>query len=320
MKKRSQELAAGARRIVVVGSSNTDLVVKVPVLPRPGETVLGGVFYSAAGGKGANQAVAAARAGGDVMLVAAVGTDAMGQAAVAGFAAEGIDTRHVLHLPEDPSGVALILVDGEGENSIAVASGANGRLAPEHVGALEPELTTAAVLVLQLEIPPETVETAARIASQGGARIILNPAPSTAPLPEDLLRRLAVITPNQHELEALTGVAPVNPAELAKGAAVLLRQGVGAVVVTMGAGGAFVATPEGEELVAGHSVPMEDAIGAGDVFNGALAAELAEGANLAEAVRFANAAAALSVGRRGAQPSAPRRAEILALLSPSSRC
>lgn len=301
-------------KIVVVGSSNTDMVVKVPALPRPGETVLGGAFYRAAGGKGANQAVAAARAGGDVVLVAAVGSDDLGREAVEGFAAQGIDTGSIVEIQGAPSGVALILVDAAGENSIAVASGANGLLGPDRIREVEAVLSTASVVVLQLEVPLESVAEAVRIASQGGASVILNPAPA-APLPDELLRRVTVLTPNQPEAELLTGIKPSDPPAREAAASELLARGVGAVVITLGADGAFVATSEGSEMVPGWEVVVEDTTGAGDVFNGALAAALAEGKSLSRAVRFANAAAALSVTRRGAQPSAPTRAEILATLS-----
>jgi ribokinase len=300
-------------QIVVVGSANTDLVVRVPTLPRPGETVTGGTFFSARGGKGANQAVAAARAGGSVALIACLGDDPIGDETLAALTAEGIALHAVRRVPHTPSGVALILVDERGENSIAVAPGANALLTPEQVVPSVEQLSPMDVLVAQLETPLETVLAAARAARRVGARVILNPAPARE-LPDELLQLVTVLTPNEAEAARLAEMSNVEAHAPEEVATALLQRGVGAVAITLGAAGAYVATREYRELVAGHRVEVRDTTGAGDVFNGALAVALAERMPLSDAVRFANAAAAISVTRDGAQPAAPHRAEILALL------
>jgi ribokinase len=300
-------------RIVVVGSSNTDMIVKLDRLPRPGETLLGGRFLTAAGGKGANQAVGAARAGGAVTFVARVGCDSLGDEAICGFQRDGIDDRFVTLDPHAPSGVALIFVAADGENCIAVASGANARLSPADVHRARPVIARADVLLLQLETPLATVGAAAAWAAARGVRVILNPAPAQS-LPDALLRRVSVLTPNETEAELLTGVAVKNDAGAARAAARLLARGVGAVIITLGARGAWVADASGQRLVPGFKVRAVDTTAAGDIFNGALAVALSEGRPLDAAVRFANAAAALSVTKLGAQPSAPARRAIERLL------
>lgn len=299
--------------LVVVGSSNTDMVIRLDRLPRPGETLLGGDFRMAAGGKGANQAVAAARAGARVTLVARVGRDVFGDRAIAGFKREGISTDFVVRDRTAASGVALIFVARDGENCIAVAGGANTRLSPADVRTARAVIARASAVVLQLETPLETVQAAAEIADRAGVRVILNPAPAR-PLPDTLFRRVSILTPNETEAELLTGVRVTNTAGAAKAADSLLGRGVGTVILTMGPRGALVAGPEVRQLVPGFKVKAVDTVAAGDVFNGALAVALGEGRPLLEAVRFANAAAAISVTRPGAQTSAPHRREIERLL------
>ncbi len=301
------------KSVVVVGSSNTDMILRVARVPRPGETLLGGEFSSAPGGKGANQAVAAARAGGRVSFVARLGRDSLGDAALAGFRKEGMGLSHVVRDRGQPSGVALIFVGADGENSIGVAGGANQRLSPADVAGARGLISRARVLLVQLETPLRTVEAAARIARAAGVAVILNPAPAR-PVPGALLRNVSILTPNETEASVLTGVRVTGAASAARAARILMRRGVGTVIVTLGAGGALVATRGGSQVVPGFKVKAVDTTAAGDVFNGALAVRLAENCPLGAAVRFAHAAAAISVTRRGAQPSIPARAEIDALL------
>lgn len=302
-------------KLVVVGSSNTDMVIRLASLPRPGETVLGGAFAMAAGGKGANQAVAAARAGGDVTLVARTGSDVFADRSAKGWAADGIRTGHVVRDSSRPSGIALIFVAADGQNSIAVAPGANAALSPADVRRAEAEIAAARIVLLSLEIPLNTVIAAAALADKHGVPVILNPAPAR-PLPGALLRTVSVLTPNETEAELLTGQPVANDAEAGRAADRLLRRGVRrAVVITLGKRGASIAAAGLRRRIPGFRVRAVDATAAGDIFNGTLAVALAEGRDLAEAVRFANAAAALSVARPGAQPSAPRREEIERLLA-----
>jgi ribokinase len=301
-----------SRRIVVVGSSNTDMIIKLDRIPRPGETRLGGEFLTAAGGKGANQAVAAARAGGDVTFVARVGQDMFGEQAVAGLLANGINVQHVQY-DKRPSGVALIFVGEDGENSIGVGSGANARLSPADVRKARGAIAAADVVVMQLESPLETVQAAADLASEKGILVILNPAPAQA-LPEKLLKKISILTPNETEAQLLTGVKVTGEASCARAADILLKRGVKTVIITLGAQGAFVATAKSKTLVPGFKATPVDTTAAGDTFNGALAVALAEGRDTLEAVRFANAAGAVAVTRMGAQPSAPTRKEIEKLL------
>jgi ribokinase len=301
-------------RILVVGSSNTDMIIKMARIPRPGETIIGGDFTSAAGGKGANQAVGAARAGGAVTLIARIGQDMFGDKAVAGFIADGINVDYVVRDRTSPSGVALIFVGQNGENSIAVASGANARLTPADVRKAKGAFRDVSVLLLQLETPLDTVQAAAELAAAAGVRVILNPAPAR-PLPDKLLRRLYLLTPNESEAELLTRVAVDNVDGAAKAADALLARGVQNVIITMGARGAWVAGAGIRQMIPAFKVKAVDTTAAGDVFNGALALALAEGKPLLEAARFASAAAAISVTRMGAQTSAPTRKEIERLLA-----
>jgi ribokinase len=300
--------------IVVVGSSNTDMILKMARIPKPGETILGGAFSIAAGGKGANQAVAAARAGGNVTFIARVGEDMFGETAVQGFISDGINIDHVQKDSSAPSGVALIFVSQDGENSIGVASGANANLTPQDIMSASEVIASADVLVMQLETPIETVQAAASIAARNGVRVILNPAPAQ-PLSDALLRDVAILTPNESEAEILTGIGVENEQNAELAAKALLAKGVDTVLVTLGASGALAATAGANILVPSFAVKAVDTTAAGDVFNGALAVALAEDRALQDAVRFANAAAALSVTKLGAQPSAPTREEIEAFMA-----
>jgi ribokinase len=296
------------KRVLVVGSSNTDMIIRVPRIPRPGETILGGEFTMAGGGKGANQAVAAARAGGRVTFVARVGDDVFGERALAGFVADGIDTRFVLRTSGAASGVALIDVDDRGENSITVASGANALLSAADVESAAEAFAAADIVLVQLESPIETVEAAVRKAGEKGVPVILNPAPAR-PLDEDILSLVSVLTPNESEAELLSGIA-VRTRTASNARPPGSGNGRGQSRCHAGRRGARVSSTEFEGLVPAFKVDPVDTTAAGDVFNGALAVALAERLPLPEALRFAQAAAAISVTRPGAQPSAPTRAEI----------
>lgn len=306
------------KRILVVGSSNTDMIIRVPRIPRPGETILGGEFSMAPGGKGANQAVAAARAGGRVTFLARVGEDVLGARAIANFEADGIDVRFIMRDGRAPSGVALINVAASGENSISVASGANALLAPEDMQGAERAFEGADIVLMPLETPMETVRAAARIARLRGIPVILNPAPAQ-PLEDDLLRSVSVITPNESEVEILTGIKAGTAAGADQAAASLRARGPRLVIITMGDRGCFVAGDGFITMVPAFQVTPVDTTAAGDIFNGALAVALAEKTPLAAALRFASAAAALSVMKLGAQPSAPTRQEIEGFLALNSR-
>lgn len=297
------------RPIVVIGSSNTDMIVRAGHIPRPGETVLGGEFSTAPGGKGANQAVAAARAAGRVVFLARVGADLFGAQAVEGFRKDGIDVSRIGSDPEAPSGVALIMVDDAGENSIAVAPGANARLTPDDIRASSDLVTQAALILMQLEIPLGTVRTAAELAHHAGVPVILNPAPAQK-LDEGLLGLIDIITPNESEAEELTGVSVETDDRLPDAAGRLHGTGIDHVLITLGARGVYVSSSEWTGFVPGFEVQAVDSTAAGDVFNGVLAVAIAEGKGLEASTRLACAAAALSVTRLGAQPSAPTRREI----------
>lgn len=296
--------------IVVVGSSNTDMVVKTDRFPAPGETVLGGNFLMTPGGKGANQAVAAARLGGKVMFVCKIGNDIFGSQSADLFKKEGIDISNILLDNENPSGVALITVDKEAENSIVVASGANGTLFPDDVKYLQDVLTAGSFVLMQLEIPVETVESVAALAHRIGAYVVLNPAPACE-LSESIYRNLEIITPNEKEASMIAGI-DVNDLDSAKRAAeIIYLKGVKNVIITMGAKGALVYDGHSFEWVKAQEVVAVDTTAAGDVFNGALVVALNEGKSIVEAAEFASKASAIAVTRFGAQTSAPYRDEIM---------
>lgn len=309
-------MAARRQKIIVVGSVNTDLVVRVPKLPRPGETVLGGEHYQSAGGKGANQAVAAARAAHEpVTFIAAVGDDAYGRQALDGLARENLETRWIKVVAGAASGVALIMVAESGENTIAVASGANLSLSPADIEAVPDEVfAEAGVFLACLESPLATVEHALRRARLAGLLTVLNPAPVGGFIDRlDLLSLVDVVTPNEGEAEQLTGFA-CQAADGRAAAAERFRQfGCPRCVITLGERGCAVfdgSSAEGLVHVPAEHVAAIDTTAAGDAFNGALAVALVEARPLIEAARWANRAAAISVTRRGAQPSLPAREEI----------
>jgi len=312
-----------AGKVLVVGSSNMDFVAQVASLPRPGETVMGGKFSTHLGGKGANQAVAAALAGAEVTFVARVGKDPVGDQMLASLREKGIALGFVIRSEANPSGVAIIMVDAQGENIIAVCSGANLELSPEDAKAAESAFAAADVLVCQLETPMVTVRKALALARQRGACTVLNPAPAqqlagaTDDLPA-LLSQVDVLTPNETEAEILTGLTVRDIEEAKAAGSRLLQAGAKNVVFTLGSNGALLVSEKGSQHFPSLPVQPLDTTGAGDAFSGALSARLALGRPLGEAIQFANAAAAISVTRLGAQESMPRREEVEKMLARSS--
>ena len=288
--------------ITVIGSANMDLIARVPRLPAPGETVLGSSLRRSAGGKGANQAVAIARAAGDVVFVGRLGRDAHGAELRKSLQQAGVKMNHVAEDPESPTGTALIAVDENGENSIVVIPGANARVSPADVDGATDTIRRSTVLVLQLEIPLVTVEHAAQLGRAAGTLTVLNPAPARM-LEPTMLQLVDVLVANEHEIGVLSGMgSPVDPASAAR---LLLDHGITSIVVTLGPRGAVVVTEHEETDVPAFPVEAVDSTGAGDAFVGNLARSLDAKQNIVEAVRFASAAAALSVSAEGAQPSMP---------------
>ena len=298
--------------VVVVGSINVDLVVSVPRLPAPGQTVIGGEHWRAPGGKGGNQAAAAARLGAGVALVASVGDDDLGRDAIEDLRLGGVDVSAIGRVKGVPTGVALIVVDGDGENQIAVASGANSRLQALDVQA-EVARRRPKVVLAALEIPDDAVLAAARGAAEVGAMFLLTPAPYRE-IPKEILTIVDVLTPNQHEAAALAGLAD-EALGWGKLFERLSAEGVRKLVVTLGSRGAAIYAEDGENLVAAPEVDAVDATGAGDAFNGALAASLAEGRGMDEAVRRAVAAGSMATRARGARAGLPTREELEAFLA-----
>jgi len=298
------------KKILVAGSSNTDMVIKTNNFPAPGETILGGRFLMNTGGKGANQAVAAARLGGFVTFVGKIGDDIFGRQAVQQLKDEGINVDFVAVDPENPSGVALITVDSKGENSIVVAPGSNGTLSSADFDKAIAELEDSEFVLMQLEIPIPTVEHIARLAVQKHKKVVLNPAPA-AKLSDELLKNLYIITPNETEAELLTGIKVTDEQSALKAATQLHKKGVEVVIITMGSAGAFLLSNGKYEIISAPKVEAIDTTAAGDTFNGALVVALSEGKTIEESIAFANKAAAISVTRIGAQSSVPYRKEIL---------
>lgn len=296
--------------IVVIGSSNTDMVIKSKKLPVPGETILGGTFLMNPGGKGANQAVAASRLEGNVTLVTKIGNDMFGNKALELFEKEGIVTKYIIKDTKNPTGVALITVDDSGENSIVVAPGSNAALTANDIDNEVFKTAGSDIFLMQLEIPVETVDNIAHRASDKGGRVILNPAPARQ-LPDDLLSCLFMITPNETEAGFLTGVKVTDTVTAEKAAIRLRDKGAKNVVITMGSSGAYLLSGSISKMIAVDRVKAVDTTAAGDVFNGALAVAISEGKEMEEAIVFANKAASVSVTRMGAQISAPFRKELL---------
>jgi ribokinase len=292
------------KKLVVIGSVNADHVLQLETFPRPGETVVGHGYQVIPGGKGANQAVAAARLGADVSFMACVGDDDFGTRMMELFRDDGIDTAGITAMANTPTGVALIQIADSGENSIAISPEANGAFSPAILEKNMVLLQNADMVLMQLEIPLETIEIAAREARKGGAVIVLNPAPAQA-LPDSLLSDLSMITPNETEAELLTGIRVENESDAHNAAKVLHDKGVETVIITLGEKGAYLSSSEGSRLVRGYEVQAVDTTAAGDTFNGALVAALQQGRDVDAAIEFAHAAAAISVTRIGAQTSIP---------------
>jgi ribokinase len=297
------------KKIVVIGSSNTDMVIKSESLPAPGETILGGSFLMSQGGKGANQAVAIARLGGDITFVSKIGNDTFGRNSIELYEKEKINIDYIFSDTNSASGIALIMVDKRGENCIAVASGANSRLSIKDIDQVRSVLENADILLMQLEIPMETVEYAAKIAYENGVKVILNPAPA-ANISSELLKSLYAIIPNNSEAEVISGIN-VNDWRSAREAAnTISSKGVENVIITLGSMGAMVKDGDLFYEVPAKKIEAIDTTAAGDTFCGAFCVGISEGLSILDAVKFANNFAGITVTREGAQPSIPYRDEI----------
>lgn len=297
-------------KIVVLGSCNTDMVVKTSRLPVPGETILGGIFMMNPGGKGANQAVAAARLGGKVTFVTKTGNDLFGRQSIELYNDENINTDYICSDPDLPSGVALITVDENGENCIVVASGSNGTLLPADIKKAEKEIASANILLMQLEIPMETVKYAAKKARENNVKVILNPAPAQ-PLPNDLLKDIYMLIPNETEAGIISDIKVSDWDSAKRAADIICSKGVDIVVITMGSLGALLKDGNEYHQIPSLKVNAVDTTAAGDTFCGAISVALSEGRNLVDAIKFANKCSAITVTRMGAQASIPYRHELL---------
>ena len=297
------------KKIIVIGSSNVDMVVRTSHLPAPGETILGGEFFMNQGGKGANQAVAIKRLGGNRIFMAKLGNDVLGRQSVGYFKKEGIDTRYIALDEDSASGVALISVDDHAENSIVVASGANMLLNEQDVDKMLEEMCEGDILLMQLEIPLQTVEYAARKAFGKGVKVVLNPAPARS-LPKELFRHLYMVTPNRIEAEMLTGIKIANDADVEKVAEEICAMGVKNVIITLGSKGCLIREEGVSYRIDAFKVEPVDTTAAGDTFNGALCVGLSEGMDLKQAAVMASKASSIAVTRMGAQSSIPYREEL----------
>jgi len=302
-------------KIAVVGSINTDMVVGTQHIPAPGQTLMGHSFIITGGGKGANQAVAAARLGGHVSFIGRVGNDTFGETSVKLLSAENINTDCIGVDEKEPSGVALIVVDSKGENIIVVAPGSNAALQPQHVLQAALQIEDSSIVLFQLEIPLTTVEAGMKLVKQLGKTVLLNPAPAAA-LSVEMLGYVDILVPNQSETFSLTGIEVNNETDAAAACELLHQKGIKTIIITMGAAGAYISSAHYKGMIKGFTADkVVDTVAAGDTFCGALAVELAAGKMIDEAVRFANAAACLSVTKKGAQASIPDRKEVIEFLN-----
>lgn len=302
-----------AGKLVVLGSINADHILNLETFPAPGETVTGNHYQVAFGGKGANQAVAAGRSGANIAFIACTGDDDIGSSIRQQLASDNINVDPVSVIDGEPTGVALIFVNGEGENVIGIHAGANAALSPARVEAQRERIAEASALLMQLESPIDSVLVAANIAHENHTTVVLNPAPARV-LSDELLALVDIITPNETEAEKLTGIRVENDEDAAKAALVLHKKGIDTVLITLGSRGVWASVKGEGQRVPGFKVEAVDTIAAGDTFNGALIAALLEDKALSDAIRFAHAAAAIAVTRKGAQPSVPWREEIEAFL------
>ena len=297
------------KKITVIGSTNVDFLIKTERLPGFGETVTGGVFFQNYGGKGANQAVGAARAGGNVTFVTCLGEDLYANTLMENFIKDGIETSFVFRDRDEATGSALIMLDREGNNYLSVASGANFKLAPAHINLAESAISEADMIVMQMEIPFETTIYVFELASKYNKKVLFNLAPAR-PFEVSVLKKTYAFIVNEVEAAMVTGFKVETDEEIKVAAAHLLKLGCAVAIITLGARGSFVASSDFTGFVPAFKVTAVDTTAAGDVFCGSLAVALVEGRSLAEAVRFAGAASAICVTRLGAQPSAPYRKEI----------
>lgn len=302
-----------SNKLTVLGSINADHVISVPHFAKPGETLTGYGYHINYGGKGANQAVAAARLGAQVSFIGCIGDDDIGREMKRAFEKDGIDTQAIVSVSGETTGIAMIQVADSGENSIVISAGANAALNESLVEAFSRQIIEADYLLMQLETPLNAIIKAAKLAKQQGTRVVLNPAPAQ-PLPDELLAYVDIITPNETEAELLTGVTVTDEKSAVESARVFHAKGIPTVLITLGSKGVYVSEQGNGRIIAGFRVEAKDTTAAGDTFNGGLITALLEHKPMAEAIRFAHAAAAISVTRKGAQPSIPSRAETLAFL------
>ena len=306
------------KKLIVLGSVNVDHILNVPKFPKPGETLSGSNYKISFGGKGANQAVAAGRLGANVQFIAAVGNDELGNKIKQQLNNDNINTCSVACIEGQNTGVALILVNAQGENQIAIHAGANAQVTTEYLLKYKEDIINADAILMQLETPLATIEQAAKLAKQHQTQVILNPAPAQK-LSDDLLKHIDIITPNETEAEYLTGIKVLTEKDAEKAAIFLHKKGIETVIITLGCKGAWVSSAQRGAIIAGFKVKAIDTIGAGDTFNGMLVTALLEGKTLEQAVIYAHAAGALSVTKPGAQTAVPSRNEVEEFLEQQSK-